>query len=145
MPVAVVHPSLLRIRKDAIGLCDLFEFLLGGFLGAGVAVGMVLEGKPAVSAFYFLLGCASPYSQHVIVVSFMVQPMTSLERYNILSLVWSTRLSHLTPHQELRGLCLGAPQLLSRPRDAAGGASACIRAGALPGPPGRDDQVPLQS
>ncbi len=66
---AIVGGALLRIAEHLIGLAAFLESLLG-FLVAGIAVGMMLEGQLAVSRFQLLVGGRAGNPEDFVVVGF---------------------------------------------------------------------------
>ena len=69
MAEAVVGGALLRIAQDAIGLGGFLELLLG-MLVAGIAVGMMRQGKLAVRGFQHRFVAVPDYTEDFIIVSF---------------------------------------------------------------------------
>ena len=76
--VLVVELALLRVRKHLVCLVDLLELFLG-FLVAGVVVRVVLHGQLAVSLFDIRVGGRLGYTQHFVVITFLLchNPITS--------------------------------------------------------------------
>jgi hypothetical protein len=58
----------LRVAQDAIGFGSFLEPLLGGRV-LGIAVGMVLQRKPAVGALELLLAGISADTKNLVIIS----------------------------------------------------------------------------
>jgi hypothetical protein len=66
--VAVVRRALLGVAQDAIGFGSFLESLLGVRV-LGIAVGMVLQREPAVSALDLLLAGFSAHTKNLVIIS----------------------------------------------------------------------------
>jgi hypothetical protein len=66
--IAVVCRALLRVAQDAIGFRSFLEPFLGGRV-LRIAVGMVLQRQPAVSALDLLLAGLSADTKHLVIIS----------------------------------------------------------------------------
>ncbi len=67
LPVAVVLPALLGVGQHLVGAVNLLEPLLG-LLIAGVDIGVVLAGKPAICLPHLLVGGAARDAKDIVVV-----------------------------------------------------------------------------
>ena len=76
--VLVVELALLLIGEHLVRLVDLLELFLG-FLVAGVVVRVVLHGQLAVSLLDLRIGGRLGYTQHFVVIAFLLchNPITS--------------------------------------------------------------------
>ena len=71
MSIAVVHGPLFRVGEDRVSLADFLEPLLRVRI-IGIAVGMVLQRKLAISALQFDVSDRAGNAQNLVVVSFCV-------------------------------------------------------------------------
>ena len=67
--VTVVGGALLGIAQDAVGLAALLEALLGGFV-AGIAVGVVLQGKLAVGTLDLDIARGAADAEDFVIIAF---------------------------------------------------------------------------
>ena len=100
--VLVVELALLRVRKHLVRLVDLLELFLG-FLVAGVIVRVVLHGQLAVSLFDLRVGSRLGYTQHFVVITFLLchNPITSRISSNLPYIAAHCRFQYRQPQANL--------------------------------------------
>ena len=100
--VLVVELALLRVRKHLVCLVDLLELFLG-FLVAGVIVRVVLHGQLAVSLFDLRVGGRLGYTQHFVVITFLLchNPITSRISSNLPYIAAHCRFQYRQPQADL--------------------------------------------
>ena len=100
--VLVVELALLRVRKHLVCLVDLLELFLG-FLVAGVIVRVVLHGQLAVSLFDIRVGGRLGYTQHFVVITFLLchNPITSRISSNLPYIAAHCRFQYRQPQANL--------------------------------------------
>ena len=100
--VLVVELALLRVRKHLVCLVDLLELFLG-FLVAGVIVRVVLHGQLAVSLFDLRVGSRLGYTQHFVVITFLLchNPITSRISSNLPYIAAHCRFQYRQPQADL--------------------------------------------
>mgnify|MGYP000831510127 CR=1 FL=1 len=100
--VLVVELALLRVRKHLVCLVDLLELFLG-FLVAGVIVRVVLHGQLAVSLFDLRVGSRLGYTQHFVVITFLLchNPITSRISSNLPYIAAHCRFQYRQPQANL--------------------------------------------
>ena len=69
MPEPIVGTALVVVLEDVVGLLDLLEALLGGFV-ARIDVGMELAGQPAIGLLNLGLRGPPGQAQNLVVVAF---------------------------------------------------------------------------
>ena len=100
--VLVVELALFRVRKHLVCLVDLLELFLG-FLVAGVIVRVVLHGQLAVSLFDLRVGGRLGYTQHFVVITFLLchNPITSRISSNLPYIAAHCRFQYRQPQANL--------------------------------------------
>ena len=100
--VLVVELALLRVRKHLVCLVDLLELFLG-ILVAGVIVRVVLHGQLAVSLFDLRVGGRLGYTQHFVVITFLLchNPITSRISSNLPYIAAHCRFQYRQPQANL--------------------------------------------
>ena len=100
--VLVVELALLLIGEHLVRLVDLLELFLG-FLVAGVIVRVVLHGQLAVSLFDLRVGSRLGYTQHFVVITFLLchNPITSRISSNLPYIAAHCRFQYRQPQANL--------------------------------------------
>ena len=80
MPIAIIRGALLGIAQNSVSLCGLLE-LFFRFVVAGVAVGVILHGEPAISRLENLLIRSTINAKNFVKVAFRHRHFLLLDRH----------------------------------------------------------------